>query len=120
MSSIGKLIDNAVNCNKCGTQGFLKCSCYTKCSCGWLAEKEDMGLCSRCKGLIWERDVSKKAYKAGVGALSVTAFKTGIHWTFKVEINGQVVRNGELYATKKVAQKLGAAAFWITYDDAIV
>ena len=38
-SPIEQMIDASVSCSKCGTKGFMKCDCYEKCSCGWIADK---------------------------------------------------------------------------------
>jgi hypothetical protein len=41
MKPIEKLIDNHVECLRCGTKGFMKCDCHIQCDCGWIYYKEE-------------------------------------------------------------------------------
>lgn len=38
-SPINSMIDAAMRCLKCGTQGMWNCDCHVQCSCGWIADK---------------------------------------------------------------------------------
>jgi len=39
MNPVDSLIDSSVRCGRCGMPGVGTCYCWTRCSCGWWAEK---------------------------------------------------------------------------------
>jgi hypothetical protein len=70
-SPINRMIDSAVRCVRCGTQGFMKCDCWERCSCGHFVEKG-----KPCRNLATQRCSTKIKYgkrkgKAKQGVLGI-------------------------------------------------
>jgi hypothetical protein len=64
LSAIERLIDATVVCPTCGTQGFLKCDCFSQCACGWLVKKGGHCENPKCPSYVQQAPIAKSKARA--------------------------------------------------------